>query len=212
MRKLSFSENHKFFDAWIQVYDKLLLEVTHKLRFGGFPKKLRRTLKAEFVEALALRCATRWEQLCEKDILASLNRNSSQYQKALGLRLRKHLTRDECHAIVIGHRYLDFKSVGDVKDFGKKYLVDRWNPFKGISSRHAKRIDEFLAIRNYITHYSSAATRAYRRILTNEFKYRRVIDAGHFLMALVRSSKQHRWGQFLDALLAASDEMRAAVS
>jgi hypothetical protein len=72
------------------------------------------------IEVSVHRVCARWDNLVQLDIITSLNRDSTRYAKELDLRLRKHLTRDECEAVLFGHRYLDFRSVGDIKTFGKK--------------------------------------------------------------------------------------------
>ena len=81
-------------------------------------------------------------------MVTSLNRDSTKYSTEIGLKLRKHLTKDESEAILIGHRYIDFKSVDDVKRFAKKHLVDKFNPFKLVDNdnSHPMRFSRQVAI------------------------------------------------------------------
>jgi hypothetical protein len=132
MKKANFDTSHTEFETWIMWYGNFLKRLIEAQRIVRTKVE-----KLELVEALVLRCAVRWEVLVQEDIITSLNRDSSAYASALGLRLRKHLSRDECKATLVGHRYLDFRSVADIKRFGKNYLSSAHNPFRAISSRCA---------------------------------------------------------------------------
>jgi len=76
----------------------------------------------ELLESFTFKIAARWEVLVIQDIITSLNHDSSRYSDEIGLRLRKHLTRDEAEAILVGHRFIDFKSIDDIKNFAKRHL------------------------------------------------------------------------------------------
>jgi hypothetical protein len=206
MRKLDFKKNHFEFEQWI-------------IWYGNFLKRLieaRKVVKSKFekmelVEALVLRCAVRWEVLVEDDIITSLNRDSSAYAESLGLRLRKHLTRDESEAMIIGHRYLDFKSVGDVKKFARRHLVSKYNPFETITPQIADKIDEFMIIRNLLAHYSGHGWRAYRRMMAQKYSYRRVPEPGAFLIKADPKTQEYRWSSYLINFLKCSERMRKAI-
>lgn len=206
MKKADFSTNHDEFNTWVLWYGDFLKRVIEA-------KRVIRTRfeKRELIEALVLRCAVRWEILITKDIITSLNRDSSAYADALGLRLRKHLSRDECKAILIGHRYIDFRSVEEVKGFGRKYLVPMYNPFEGLKNPLVKKINEFLAIRNVLAHYSDFAWRSYYQFMKNRYKYDRVPEPGSFLIAITRAG-EYRWSEYLRAFLQASSKMMVQVS
>jgi hypothetical protein len=206
MRKKSFKINHDDFETWILVYGDLM-----KRLIGA--KHIVRTKfeKMELLEALVLRCAARWERLVEEDIITSLNRASSGYAKELGLKLRPHLSRDEALAMLVGHRYLDFRGVNEVKNFAKKHLVAKYNPFKTISKSSVKRIDDFLAMRNLLAHYSTLSWRNYRRLMKSKFKYRRVPEPGAFLIRINPKTKEYRWAEYLTTFLDCSHKMRRTV-
>jgi hypothetical protein len=206
VRKADFQKRHRGFEAWLYLYAQLTKRLIEAQRVVKD-----KCQKLELVEALVLRCATRWEVLLVEDIITSINRDSSAYANALGLRLRKHLSFDECEAIVLGQRYLDFKSVGDAKTFGRKYLVDKYNPFKAISSNHAKKIDEFMVIRNYLAHYSSSSRRAYRNMMKRNHNYSRVPDAGDFLIKINPRTRLYKWGDYLMTMTDCSKTMRGSV-
>ena len=156
MKKSNFDINHIEFINWISWYGDFLQRLIES-------KRVVRTKfeKLELLEAFILRASVRWEVLVRNDIITSLNRDSSEYAKALNLKLRKHLSRDECKAILYGHRYLDFKGIDDLKSFGKKYLVQKFNPFEAIKKADAQKINEFLIMRNLLAHYSDLALRSY---------------------------------------------------
>lgn len=205
MRKASFQKNHEEFDAWMLIYGELLKRLVEAKRVIRIKYE-----KLEIVEAFVLRCAVRWELLITADIITSLNRDSSQYGSALGLRLRKHLSYDECKAMLYGPRYLDFKSVDDIINFSKKYLSLTENPFQSITNVSRKKINEFLTIRNFLTHYSDFAKRSYINLMKNTYKYRRAPEPGAFLIA-VNNSGQYRWGEYIINFLQASADMLKTV-
>jgi hypothetical protein len=206
MKKISFVLNHTDFAAWLHQYDSILLTISQSSELESGLQR------AEAAEGVFLKCVTRWERLCEKDIIASLNRDSRTYASALGLRLRQHLTRDEAFAMLVGHHYLDFKSAGQLKAFAKQYLSEPVNPFPAISSAQAGLIQRMTTIRNYIAHDSSVAQRAYRRLMGDHYRFSRIPEPGHFLLALYGRPKQHRWREFLYGLRDTSWAMLALVT
>lgn len=205
MRKIDFEKNHIEFEDWIIWYGNFLQKLIEA-------KKVVKTKfeKLELIEALVLRCAVRWEVLVEDDIITSLNRDSSVYANNLGLHLRKHLTRDESEAIIIGPRYLDFKSVNNINSFGKKYLVPAYNPFTAITPKIAEKIDEFMTIRNLLAHYSSYAWRTYRKMMIKK-SYKRIPEPGSFLIAVSPRTGAYRWSDYLINFLECSKKMRKKV-
>jgi hypothetical protein len=206
MRKASFRTNHAEFENWIHWYGAFTLGLIQA-------KRVVRTkfAKMELLEALVLRVSTRWENLIEADIVASLNHDSSAYAARLGLRLRKHLSRDECEAIVVGHRYLDFRSFGQVKGFARKYLVEELNPFEAITPFIARKMDEFFMMRNYLAHYSSYARRTYYNHMREKYNYKRVPEPGAFLLSKRARSEIHRFSEYLLQFLEASSRMHNPV-
>ena len=207
MRKANFDTSHTEFENWITWYGNFLKRLIEAQRIVRAKQE-----KLELVEALVLRCAVRWEVLVQEDILTSLNRDSSAYASALGLRLRKHPSRDDCKAMLFGHRYLDFKTVADIKRFGKNYLSSAYNPFRAISSQCAERIDEFMTMRNVLAHYSDFAWRPYHRFMQSKYNYKRVPEPGEFLARTNTKSHEYRWSEYLTAFLQCSGDMRTAVS
>jgi len=206
MRKADFIKNHLEFETWIKWYGDFIKKLIQAQRVIRTKHE-----KMELVEALVLRCAVRWEVLVEDDIIASLNRDSSFYAKALGLRLRKHFTRDETEAMVIGHKYLDFKSVAHIKDFAKKHLVPKYNPFNSVNKEMAETIDDFMKMRNFLSHYSSYSKRSYRAMMKRKHLYNRVPEPGAFLIMENRNTGQYRWAEYLLNFLKCSEKMRKSV-
>jgi hypothetical protein len=204
MRKCDFMVNHEEFDSWMLWYGDFIKKAIDAKRIIR-----KRHEKKELIEAIVLRAAARWEVLIETDIVASINRDPSAYARALNLRLRQHLTKDECKAMVFGHRFLDFKSVGDVKSFGKRYLVPSANPFAAIPRAVGDRIDEFMTMRNLLAHYSDYSWRSYYRFMKNKYKYVRIPEPGEFLISSDR--KGSRWVTYFLNFLKASEKMVKAV-
>lgn len=206
MRKTDFRNNHQKFDDWIWSFNDFIGDLVTDRR-GGFSKSEKR----ELIEASVHRVCARWDNLVELDVVTSLNRDSTRYAKELDLRLRKHLTRDECQAVLFGHRYLDFRSVGDIKTFGKKHLIPTNNPFAAISPKIGETIDDFFVIRNLLSHYSRYAQRRYERRLRKKHTFKRLPQPGDYLLAVDRSTKMMRWTGYLEAFMDASEVMRKRV-
>ena len=206
MRKADFRNNHEEFDDWIWWYSDFVGELVTDRRIV-----LSKAEKRELIEATVHRVCARWDALVEADIITSLNRDSTRYTKELGLTLRKHLTRDECEAVLFGHRYLDFRSVGEIKSFGKRYLDPRYNPFDVIPTSIAKTIDDFFIIRNVLSHYSRYAQRRYERRLKAKHTFARLPQPGDYLLAVDRAAEMMRWTRYLEAFMDASEVMRKRV-
>jgi len=203
MRKASFQKNHQEFEdrlKWYASFIAKILIAKNVIRYGYE--------KIELLEALVLRIATLWDGLVEEDLIDALNKDPSKYAKEVGLRLRKHLSKDECEALLVGHRYLDFKSVDNVQQFAKRYLADAHNPFKLIPRECAKLINQFFTIRHYLNHDSSFARRNYERMLNNQHGLRKMREPGDFLLATNRQTGNIRLIDYLNAFERASQEMR----
>ena len=206
MKKSDFKTSHQEFEWWISWYGDFLYKIVEAKRVIKTKYE-----KTELVEAFVLKVATVWENLVEEDIITSLNRDCSVYGEYLGLRIRKHLNRDECRAIIIGHNYLDFKSIGNLKSFAKKYLAPAQNPFAAITSQATKKIDEFMIMRNVIAHYSDLAWRSYNKKMKEEYNYKRVPEPGDFLIAVDTRTNEYRWSKYFGTFLKCSEKMRNSV-
>jgi hypothetical protein len=191
VKKCDFRSNHLEFDVWIRWYGDFIKKIIDAERVIR-----KRHEKMELVEAIVLRAAVRWDVLVEQDIVSSINRDASVYAKALNLRLRKHLTKDECKAMIVGHRFLDFKSVGDVKNFGRRFLNPDLNPFDAITGPQEDKINEFLGMRNLLAHYSDYAWRSYYAFMQSKYKYAKVPEPGDFLITLTPNGRTYRWADY----------------
>lgn len=167
--------------------------------------------KIELIEAAVHRVCMRCDVLIEEDIITSLNRDSSVYANELGLKLRKHMVRDECEAVLLGHRYLDFRSVGDVKAFGRRYLRAKYNPFEAIIPTLADTIGDFFIIRNVLAHYSGYTRRSYTRMMKRKHQFKRLPRPGDYLVAVNSRTKTIRWTEYLEVFLQTSDFMHKRV-
>lgn len=206
MRKASFQNNHQEFDDWIWPYSDFIGELVSDRRVI-----LSKGEKRELIEATVHRVCARWDALLEADIITSLNRNSTKYSKELGLNLRKHLTREECKAVLFGHRYINFRNVGDIKSFGRKYLHPKHNPFDALTTAKAQAIDDFFVIRNMLAHYSRYARRKYERRLKAKHTFARIPQPGDYLLAADRGGNMIRWTAYVEAFIDASMLMRKRV-
>ena len=164
--------------------------------------------KREIFEAFVLKIHAIWEIFVEGLLVDCLNKDTSQYAEYMGFkRLRKHLPRNQCEAMVLGMGYLDFRDVSDIKGKAKNILVSQYNPFAIIKNPALKRMNEFYCIRNYIAHYSEPAKRSIWKIYKNTYKMKRFHEPGHFLMAWDKRTKQIRFDDYMNAFLDTAIEM-----
>ena len=162
--------------------------------------------KTELLEAFALRLVTLWEVFVEDVVVACLNRDTSKYAEFRGLVLRKHLSADECRAMLTGLGYFDCRSVGEIQRIARQVLV--FNPFAVIPKAESRKIDELMIMRNYLAHYSGKAKRTLNNVYKNTYHMQRFREPGNFLWANTRRGGQMRFYVYLDALHDAASAMR----
>jgi len=136
--------------------------------------------------------------LVEDLMIDCLNKDTSGYAKYTGFKIDKHISRDTCKAIVIGTTFLDFKSVGHLKQMSKQILVQECNPFTKITTSYGKKIDEFFIIRNYLAHYSDAARRSLLSVYKDGYGMKRFVEPGVFLLAKDREEEMPRMGVYIN--------------
>ena len=202
MRKGSLYLTFENFVGWLKWYDEFLGKIYHSR------KVVRTSLeKTEIFEAFVPRIDAIWSIFVEELLTDCLNRDSSQYAKHTGTTLPRHLPRDQCKAMLVGLKYLDFKSTGDIKKLARDVLVAANNPFLMIPTSAAKRIDEFYKIRNYVTHYSKLSRRILMNMYQREYGMQRFQEPGKFLMAIDKSQGHIRFGNYVNAFIDAVYKM-----
>ena len=97
--------------------------------------------KTEIYEAFVFKMCATWEILTEELLIDCLNKDTTQFSEFTGFSIPKHLSRNICKAMIVGVRYIDFKSVSDLKRFAKQILVPENNPFKEIPRHLSDSID-----------------------------------------------------------------------
>jgi len=202
MKKSAIENTLNNFLGWMEVYigisDKIIKE---KSLFTEREEKI------ELIESLVLKICAQWEVLIEELVVDCLNRDSSQYSEYLASKLPKHIPRAQCHAMIQGLGYVDFKGVGDIKRKAKLILTDEYNPFKKIAKGDGDKIDELYKFRNYIAHLSNQAERSLKNVYFKKYHMKRFQEPGRFLMALDNKSKKPRLGIYIEALYSAVDDM-----
>ena len=202
MRKSSLELTFDNFVGWLKWYAEFLEKTYHSRRVVR--TKLEKT---EIFEAFVSRIDAIWSIFVKDLLIDCLNRDTSQYARHTGTTLPSHLPRDQCKAMLVGLRYLDFKSTGDIKKVTRDVLVAVNNPFKKIPKSACKRIDEFYKIRNYVTHYSDFAKRAISKMYRTEYGMKRFREPGEFLMAMDQSHGHIRLANYINAFIDAIYEM-----
>jgi len=163
--------------------------------------------KRSVFEAFVLSICADWEYLVENLLIDCLNKDTSRYSEYTGFNISRHITRDNCKAILIGIGYLDFKSTEQLKKLSKSILVQTCNPFLSISSSNCKKIDELFTIRNYLAHRSFAARRSLADLYKHKYNLRHFIEPGTFLLARDQTHKIPRLGVYINNFKRAANTM-----
>ena len=201
MRKASIRLNHVEFETKVEHLRSLAKTSLH-------PNiELRASEQRLCLEGFTLLLASYWEELINNDFVDALNRDTSNYASQVELVLPKNLPRDICFGLLVGHGYLNFRSVGDLLGKSRQLIVPANNPFRQISAPRRKSIDCFINVRNYLAHRSKKAHREYARVLTREYSYTRVVSPGQFLRAQHGQERLPRLFHFLDIFTRTSVKM-----
>jgi hypothetical protein len=141
MRKANLAKNHEWFERDMHWHIDFLA------RMLGAQRVVKVEDKFEIIESSVIRICALWEAFVEDELVDCLNLDCTKFSEYLQLDLPPHLKRPLCEAILIGHRYLDFKGVDDIRSFARKVLPDEVNPFRLIRNPTAKKIDELYIMR-----------------------------------------------------------------
>ena len=200
MRKASIRLNHVQFETKVE---NLWRFAKRLLRHNG----LKTAEQGLCLEGFTLLLASYWEELVNDDFVDALNRDTQQYATEVGLSLPRNLPRDVCFGLLVGHGYLDFRSVNDILQKSRKLIVEVNNPFLHIPMASRKPIDNFFKLRNYLAHRSKKASKAYARMLAQEYQYTRTVSPENFLRARYGAQGIRRFFYFLDVFYETSIEM-----
>ena len=164
-------------------------------------------VKQSIFEAFVLSICANWEILVEELLVDCLNKDASKYCDYTGYKLRRHLSRDECKAILIGINYLDFKSTENLKEISSNILIPECNPFIKIPAANGRKINEFFKIRNYLAHRSDAAKRSLLKLYQDRYGLKTFVEPGRFLLAKDPNEKIPRIGIYINNFKKAANIM-----
>ena len=202
MRKASIKQNHEDFEKKLDVLDRVAGQIL--VRQSGSSVEEADAL----AEGIALVLAGYWEEVVDEDFVDGLNRDTTAYAGQVGIELPRNLSRDICFGLLVGDGYLDFKNTGQLVGRAKKVIVVANNPFTHLTKTVRKSIDQFYVLRNHLSHRSNRSSRAYRRMLEDDFGYRKVSRPGVFLRARGDSLGKPRLEFFLHRFREASEAIR----
>jgi hypothetical protein len=199
MRKADLKKNHKLYEKWI----------------GKFRVATEKYLKATYIistvlekrllaETMVVRLCGNWEYLINEDLVSCVNKHPSKLSEYFGVKISKHPSKNLCRALIIGAGYKDFKNCANLIDYSKKVISDGCNPFPKISAANRKKVDEAFIIRNYVLHLSAVSKRRLKDIYTNDYKLRKFIEPGKFLLA----NKALRIWQYFKAFESAGNDIK----
>jgi hypothetical protein len=199
MRKADLRHNHKTFEAALTRYRAFAEKVIQAKRVIGTTAE-----KRDLAESTLLRVCAQWERFVDEHIVDCVNRDHSKLREYFSVAIPPNPSWDLCHALIIGAKYLDFRSIGELAGFTAKILPDASNPFKKIGKAEHRMIDETFKMRNYLSHYSQASRRALEKVYGKQYGMKRFIEPGAFLLA----DQGSRLLTYIDAFQRASTAMR----
>lgn len=188
MRKSDLKKNHLPFDKAVARYRAFMDKIFNAQRVISTPEE-----KRDIAESVLLRLCANWERFVDEHLVDCVNRDHTQLSKHFSVSLPENPSWNLCHALIIGSSYKDFRSFGDLKGFSKKILPEDSNPFLQVSPNHTKKIDEVYTIRNYLSHYSAASSRALMHVYKSEYDMQRLLEPGQFMLAY---NAQRLWAYF----------------
>jgi len=197
MRKADLKKNHAWFEEKLAYYDDFFARTINAKQV------LNTSDKREIAESSLLRLCAYWEAFVGEELVDCVNIDGSKLGEFVGTQLPQQLSLAMCEAILFRERYLDFRSVGEIKGFAKKVLPDKVNPFAKIPKHAEEKIDEAFVIRNYLSHQSKAARRRLSEMYRAKYQRRRFAEPGGFLLA--KNSK--RLVEYVGSFFVASKEM-----
>jgi len=201
LRKSDLKKNHGPFDEAVARYRGFIKKIIGAQRVVSTAEE-----KRDLAESVLLRLCAHWEGFIDSQLVGCVNRDHTQLREYFDVSIPENPSWALCHALIIGAKYTDFRSFGQLKGYSKKILPDKSNPFLQIAKAHTKKIDEVYKIRNYLSHYSTASRRALMRVYQTNYRMQRFLEPGQFLLAC---GAKRLWGYF-DAFEGASKNMKAS--
>jgi len=150
--------------------------------FSKKKSKIRKKEKTILVESLLLRSCAYWENFLEKEIILLLGLNNDKFKIYMELPSNTKLNLKLIRAILYGDKYLDFHDIRYHKSYFFKILVDKYNPFKNITTEQLKKINFSYTIRNYLSHYSEYSKKKLYQAYMDSFNYKIFQEPGIFLL------------------------------
>lgn len=125
-----------------------------------------------------------WERYVEDRLAAALNHAPKFFLEAHDVKGVTNISAGFAYYIVRGgNRFFDFRSIPDLFAKADDWLGKDGNPFRKLSDIERKYVDALAALRNYVTHGSDAAGKAYRRHLQNLYGIQYAPKPDEFLFA-----------------------------
>lgn len=199
MRKADLLRNHETFEAALARYRVFAEKVIQAQRVISTAAE-----KRDLAESTLLRVCAQWERFVDEHIVDCVNRDHSKLREYFSVAIPPNPSWDLCHALIIGAKYLDFRSIGDLINFTRKILPDASNPFRKIADGERRMIDETFKVRNYLSHYSYASWRALKKVYGEQYGMKRFLEPGAFLLA----DQGSRLLAYIGAFQSASTAMR----
>jgi len=123
MRKSSAEMTIALFIRWLLWHFVFLDKIMADKTLMETPRERR-----EVMEAFILRVVALWETFVVDLLVGCLNKDATQYASYMRLKLPKHLSRNECTAMLIGLSYVDFHGVSDIQKIAKTFSWPRTTP------------------------------------------------------------------------------------
>jgi hypothetical protein len=159
-------------------------------------------------EAVAVSLLTAWDQFVAELFYRRVSSDSSALAKTRQVPLPKKLTVAMAEALLAGDRYFDVRDSDELISKAKKYMGLQ-HPFGSIAKTDRTRIDELIAIRNYIVHNSRFAKARYIEKVLKPAGIQNVLTPGRFLLTTSRYAT--RLDTYFVAVQNAANSVRQAI-
>ncbi|MBI4810767.1 MAG: hypothetical protein HY800_04880 [Ignavibacteriales bacterium] len=138
--------------------------------------------KKFLIEALLLRGCALWESFLERELVILVSLDTSRFIKEFGLIDKIRYDESLIRAILFSGMYRDFHDLDRSVSFYRKVVIDRYYPFTKLTRGQRSKLEFTYKIRNYLSHYSEYSKKKLTIEYKKQYRYRRFIELGEFLL------------------------------
>ncbi|MFH1231174.1 MAG: hypothetical protein V1709_06715 [Planctomycetota bacterium] len=138
--------------------------------------------KSMLLESLLLKSTALWENFVSQDLIYLVHLDSMCLKDKMELSQGTKLDLSLIRALLFADSYRNYYNINDSRGYFKEVLTPQYNLFAEITSEQGRKINAVYKIRNYLSHYSAYARKQLLKVYQEQFRYRRFLEPGMFLM------------------------------